>query len=255
MSKVYEFPYLPKGMGATIGNFVRRSVYCQRKKWDIIGFRLNDLHEFSTIPNSTDMVTDLLVRLNDLKFTLKPELQSLVQSNLANGSSSSFNMEQYFDSVRIFNTMNSEKVNSEAIIAISLFCETDCLSSDMLTTWFNVNEPAILCQMMAKTSLNLTLFLAEVQGSMSTEESYAYITSAGITSTGFQGNYEGNNDIITLPGSNRGDVDVTCLYEEKLGRDTLKLIISPDTPESRAIVKQSILDAVLGISAVVGALN
>lgn len=255
MSKTYEFPGLPLGMGATLGSFIRRSLYCQRKKWDIIGFRLNQLHEFNTIPNSTDMVTDLLPKFKDLSFTLKPELTEVLSKNLGGENSGGFNLEQYADSVVIFNTMNSEKSDQRAIVAISMFIDDTSLTSDAFSRWFNVRTPITFCRMISPTKLNLTLYLMEVQGTMSQEESYACITSAGIGSAGYVGNYEGADDIIYLPGSNRGDLTVVTTYREELDHDVLEVTISPDNSETRAIVVETVMAAIRSIADIVRVLS
>lgn len=247
----YEFGGLPVGMGATLGQFIRRSVYCQRAKWDIIGFRINDLHEFSTIPNSTDMVTDLLPKFKDMHFTLKPELEQILEENLQDSSRVKFNLKQFSDSVDIFRTMQSGEASETAVVSISLFVDDTNFSSTDLETWFNIRNPMVFCKMLEQTRLRVTLYLMKVQGTMSAEEAYACISSVGIATSG----NSAQESIIYLPGSNRGDFDVICTYRESIGKDVLEVTLKPDNSETRAAVIQSVMEALQTVSGILRTMN
>ena len=56
-----------------------------------------------------------------------------------------------------------------------------------------------------------------------------------------------SEQIIYLPGSNRGDFTVTCTYEEKLGKDVLKVTINPDTPETRKAVESTVTEVLIQV--------
>lgn len=240
----YEFPNLPLGMGATIGQLIRRSMYCQRQKWDIIGFRINDLHEFSTIPNSTDMVIDMLPKFKDMHWRLNAELESILSKNLEDETNMKFNLERFANSVSIFRKVKESAEDKDTtIMSISLFVDNVAFSSDDLKEWMDIDSKVVFCQMLTPTRLRITLYLMRVQGSISSEESYASISSVGITASG----NSVSEQIIYLPGSNRGDFTVTCTYEEKLGKDVLKVTINPDTPETRKAVESTVTEVLIQV--------
>ncbi len=61
---------LPRGMGGVLGIFARNSFLTQFSQWKVIGVRIADLTVFSSIPESTDTVMDVVLRLSKMNFEL-----------------------------------------------------------------------------------------------------------------------------------------------------------------------------------------
>ncbi len=61
---------LPRGMGGVLGIFARNSFLTQYSQWKVIGVRIADLTVFSSIPDSTDTVMDVVLRLSKMNFEL-----------------------------------------------------------------------------------------------------------------------------------------------------------------------------------------
>lgn len=221
---------LPIGMGATIGNFIRRSVLCQRVKWDIVGFSLNDLHEFSTVPESTDTLVEFLPKLKDLKFTLKSELENEIKAGT---------LVKFADTVSLYSAADSEGAH-HTIIGITLISQCDEINSTLFNRWFVMSNEIEFCKMLKPIRVKLTLYLMQVQGFVSSEESYAYLCSAGLTEDMYT-NADGKaTHVICMPASNRGDLSVEFEYKEELNQEELTVTITPDNPNNRGIVREAV---------------
>lgn len=73
MIKHYCISNLHRGMGAVMGCFVRNSYLVQNEDWKVVGVRIGDLNVFSTIPDSTDTVMDVTMKLSQMKFVFDEE--------------------------------------------------------------------------------------------------------------------------------------------------------------------------------------
>lgn len=65
--------HLPKGMGVTFGNFIKRACALHSTRYAIAGYSLNDYTPFQTIEDSTDIAVDVTLKLAAMRYYIGKE--------------------------------------------------------------------------------------------------------------------------------------------------------------------------------------
>ena len=233
----FKLEGLPKGMASTIGNFIRRSFFEEYRKWDVVGFRVEGLHQFSVIPNSTTVLTSFNIAFKDMLLNLHPELDAKIEDALKGmtkptaGSPIEKTHIELEDnlSMRVCGTYTGPtgELCYDPLLIVSVHIDSDAITSKTFSKWFTYERDVEFCKMLEPTKLYMQVFLRKVHGVISQEENYAALMQADIirlyTTT--------VDEVVFMPSSNQGPISVSFSVQEGIAQDTLVLSITPENTQ------------------------
>ncbi|MEG2262845.1 MAG: hypothetical protein RSC68_00565 [Acinetobacter sp.] len=190
MEKTITYTHLARGMGAVLGAFIRNSWLLQHTHPTIIGIKCGNKNIFDTFSDSTEIVTDLVLKIALASYTID------MPKVIAKGE-------------RIGNT-------PVPIYKIGILKSKDVLTTDDLAPYIIVKDHEELLKSMYQSAANdfiMELYIRDTGSVTSEDVNKSYLFEAGVTAT----------QVVPIASSNRTSSIVTYSIDSTDISDTLAL--------------------------------
>lgn len=191
MRKEIVYPNLPRGMGAVLGVFIRNSWMLQHKQPTIIGVRCGDKNIFDTFNDSTEVVTDPILKLALADYKI--------------------------DMAKVMAAGERLGPDTAPIYRVKILKATDCFTTDELAPYVLIEDKQELIRSLYQTAANdfiMELYIRETGSVTSEDVNKSYLFEAGITAP----------QVVPVASSNRTTSTVTYTLESDDISDTLTVI-------------------------------
>lgn len=180
MTKTFEFPGLPRGMGACLGAFVRNSWMLLYQRNTIIGFSLNDLNPLDCIPETTTLMADVTLKLATLPYRV--DMDKLVDGH----------------------QVRKAIVDDMPIYEVTIFKQTDCLTTDDLAPYVMFEQQDVLVKTLYPMEFNIRLYIKPTMSYVTEEINKSYLIESAL----------GCDSVIAMATNNRTSANVYCRIED-----------------------------------------